>query len=867
MSYEPGSRIGVYEVLGPLGAGGMGEVYRARDTRLGRIVAVKFLARDFTADRAARERIAREAQLTSSLNHPNIVTVYDVGDNHGHPYIVMELVDGESLWQRLGARRLKTREVLEIACQVADGLAAAHAAGVVHRDLKPQNIMFTADGRAKIVDFGLGKLTPGSAGPDEATAAKDVLTAEHVVLGSAGYMAPEQVVGPSVDGRADQFALGAVIYEMLSGKRAFQKPTSVQTLAAIIDDDPEPLSALNPGVPTPVVTLVERCLSKNRERRYASTHDLARDLHDLRDSVSATRSSVQLTPPVRNRWLRWVVVAAVLAVVGTVTVIVRLSTGEQNATVAPPASPMRLIAIVPFANVTKDPVDQVFGDGLVETLASSLTQLERFQRTLRVVPSSETRREGVASAKEAHNAFGATLAVTGAIQRTGSAVRLTLNLVDAQQLHQLASRTLVLTTGPDQITPDTVVETLASLLDLQLNSEARRAITAGGTTALGAYEQYVQGRGFLQRFDRPENIDLAIARFTRAIALDDGYALAHAGLGEAYWRKYEADKNASWIERAVDSCGQALKIDDQLAPVHVTLALIARGRGRYEEAIAVAGRALELDPTSSDAFRELGRAYEAVKRPAEAEAVYQRAIAARPDDWLAYNALGSFYYARGRYAEAETAYRRVVDLAPDNTRAHSNLGATLFALHRPEEAAAAWERSVAIRPTNAAVSNLGTYYFERGRYTEAARAFEQAVKLMPSDHRVWRNLAAALYWAPGERDKAAAAYSKTIELAEKAREVNPRQADLLAQLADAYSMVRREREARDAIAALERLRPDEASVLFTIAVAWEQLGDRDEALAWLEKAIAAGYTRERIERSPSLSELRKDRRFGALMTR
>ena len=868
MAYETGSRIGVYEVLGPLGAGGMGEVYRARDTRLGRIVAVKFLAHDFTADRAARERIAREAQLTSSLNHPNIVTVYDVGDDRGHPFIVMELVDGESLWQRLGARRLKTREVLEIACQVADGLAAAHAAGVVHRDLKPQNIMFTADGRAKIVDFGLGKLTPGSAGPDEATAAKDVLTADHVVLGSSGYMAPEQIAGPNVDGRADQFALGAVIYEMLSGKRAFQKPTSVQTMAAVIDEDPEPLLALNPGVPVPVVTLVERCLSKSRDRRYASTHDLARDLHDLRDSVSAARSSAQLTPPVRNRSRRlWAAVAAALAVVATITVIMQLGTRERNATIAPPSSSLRLIAIVPFANVTKDPVDQVFSDGLVETLASSLTQLERFQRTLRVVPSSETRREGVASAKEAHDAFGATLAVTGAIQRTGSAVRLTLNLVDAQQLHQLSSRTLVLTTGPDQITPDTVVETLASLLDLQLNSEARRAVTAGGTTALDAYEQYVQGRGFLQRFDRPENIDLAIERFTRAITVDDRYALAHAGLGEAYWRKYEADKNPSWIERAVDSCGHALKIDDQLAPVHVTLSLIARGRGRYEEAIAVAGRALELDPINGDAFRELGRAYEAVKRPAEAEAVYQRAIAARPDDWLTYNALGSFYYARGRYAEAETAYRRVVALAPDNTRAHSNLGATLFALHRPEEAAAAWERSVAIRPTNAAVSNLGTYYFERGRYTEAARAFEQAVKLMPTDHRVWRNLAAALYWAPGERDKAAAAYGKAIELAEKAREVNPRQADLLAQLADSYSMVKREREARDTVAAVERLRPDEASVLFTLAVVWEQLGDRDQALAWLEKAIAAGYTRERIERSPSLSELRKDRRFSGLLMR
>ena len=512
-------------------------------------------------------------------------------------------------------------------------------------------------------------------------------------------------------------------------------------------------------------------------------------------------------------------------------------------------------------------MDQVFGDGLVETLASSLTQLERLQRTLRVVPTSEVRREGAASAKEARDAFGATLAVTGSIQRAASTVAVTLNLVDARQLHQLSSRTINLSPTPDIATQDIVVSTLVSLLDLQLDPEARRAITAGGTTAVGAYEQYVQGRGYLQRFDRPENIDLAIERFTRAIGIDDRYALAHAGLGEAYWRKYETDKNAAWIDRAVDSCGQALKIDDRLAPVHVTLALIARGRGRYEEAIAVAGRAIQLDALNSDAYRELGRAYEALNRSDEAEATYKQAIAARTDDWLAYNALGGFYYARGRYGDAETAFRQVLALTADNTRAHNNLGATLFGLRRPEEAAAMWERSVAIRPTYSAVSNLGTYYFDRGRYIEAARSFERAVKLMPNDYRVWRNFAAALYWAPGERDKAKAAYEQSIALAEQAQKVNPRQADLLAQLADSYSMVGRQRDAREALAALERLQPQEASVLFMVAVIHEQLGDRAMALRWLEKAMAAGYQRERVDRSPSLAELRKDERFGRLTTR
>lgn len=865
---NPGDSIGAYRVLEKLGEGGMGDVYRARDTRLGRIVALKFLSSDALTDRFARERLAREAQLASSLNHPNIVTVYDVGETEGHPYIVMELIEGDSLYRRLVSRPLKTREVLDIACQVADGLAAAHAAGVVHRDLKPQNIMLTSDGRAKIVDFGLSKQTPGSSGPEELTAKGSGLTADHVVLGSAGYMAPEQVAGQVVDGRADQFALGAVLYEMLSGKRAFKKGTSVQTMASIIEDEPPSLLDLSPTVPEPVVALVDRCLAKSPDRRYASTFDLARDLHDLHDGiVSGVRSATRTVPPPKpsHRW--WMATALLTMAALVVGAGLWMRDRPMPAREQAPAAAIRLIAVLPFTNVTRDPVDQVFCDGLVETLASSLTQLERFQRTLRVVPASEVRREQATSAKEAHGAFGATLAITGALQRSPSSVRLTLNLVDAVQLHQLASRTITVVPGQDEKTQDSVIDVTTALLDLQLDPEARRALTAGGTDAGEAYQQYVRGRGYLQRFDRAENLDLAIERFTRAVATDPQYALAHAGLGEAYWRKYESDKNPAWIDRAVDSCGQALKIDDRLAPVHVTLALIARGRGRYEEAVAVAGRAIELDPLSSDAYRELGRAYEALNRTADAEATYQQAIRARSDDWSAYNTLGSFYYARARYAEAETAYRRVLDLTPDNTRAYNNLGATLFGLRRPEEAAAMWERSVAIRPTYSAVSNLGTYYYDRGRYTDAARSFERAVTLMPNEYRVWRNLGAALYWAPGERQKAAAAYERSVALAEEGRKVNPRQFDLLAQLADSYSMLGRAREARETAVTLERLGPEEAAVLFMLVGVYEQLGDRTTALAWLEKALAAGYQRERVERSPSLAELRKDPRYVSLTTK
>ena len=866
MPLEPGRQVGAYEILGPLGAGGMGEVYRARDTRLGRVVAIKFISDDSQSNRSARDRLAREAQLASSLNHPSIVTVYDVGELEGHPFIVMELVAGESLDRRLIAGRMKPREALEITCQVADGLAAAHAAGIIHRDLKPHNIMLTADGRAKIVDFGLSKQSRESAAADAVTVTGGVLTADHAILGSAGYMAPEQVTGQAVDARADQFALGVVLYEMLSGRRAFKRDSSVQTMAAIVDAEPAPLNEIAPDVPLAVAALVERCLAKRPDRRYASTHDLARDLQDARDALSSgsrTTTRFDVRPPVRKQW-----VTAALVVLGAIAVVVGVWQWRGDREPPPAPTPtVRQIAVLPFANVTRDPLDQVFCDGLVETLTSSLTQLERFQKTLRVVPASEVRRERAESAKEARAAFGATLAISGSVQRGNGSVRLTLNLVDATELRQLASRTIDVIPGRDASTQDTVVSAAAALLDLQLDPEAREAMSAGGTTVPGAYERYVEGRGYMQRFDRPENIDRAIDLFTQAVTADSRFALAYAGLGEAYWRKYEMDRDTAWIERAVTSCGEALKIDERLAPVHVTLALIARGRGRYEEAAAVAGRAVELDPVSSDAYRELARAYEALNRPADAEATYRKAIQARPDDWLAYNTLGSFYLTRGRPQEAETAYRRVLELTPDNTRAYNNLGATLFALRRPEEAAATWEKSVRIRPTAAAVSNLGTYYHDRGRYADAARSFERAVTLTPNDYRLWRNLGAALYWAPGERQMAAAAYEQAIKLAEQARQVNPRHPDVLAALADSYSMVGRVQQARVHARTLEQLGPQDPTVLFMLAAMYEQIGDRATALGWLEKALAAGYSRERIERSPSLARLREDPRYVRLRSK
>ena len=866
MPDAPRHLVGAYEVLERLGKGGMGEVFRARDIRLDRIVAIKFVSPHLKDDRIATERLAREARLASALNHPGIVTVHDVGYDDGQPFVVMEFIGGRSLASRLGDGPLRPREALEIAAQVADALAAAHDAGIVHRDLKPQNIMLTTDHRVKVVDFGLSKLAIDAPADDHDTMEHQALTAERTLLGTAGYMSPEQVAGQAADARADQFALGAILYEMLTGRRAFRRDTVVQTLASILDDEPEPLATRCPALPAHVDTIVSRCLAKRPEGRYASTRDLARD---LRDALQTNTASVTLELPVLSRrqtFRRAWAAAAGAIVLAAIAAAAYVWPHQPPRTEAPVAATLRQIAVLPLVNVTKDALDQVFADGLVETLSSRLTQLERFHRSLRVVPASEMRGQRVESAGDARRAFGATLAISGSIQRSEGSVRLTLNLIDALQLVQVGSRTIDISAGRAKDLEATVVDTVTALLDLQLAPDARQALTAGGTVSPEAYASFVQGRGFLQRFDRgADNVDRAVESFTRAVGADPRYALALAALGEAYWRKYELDRQGRWIDRAVEHCEAALKIDSRLAPVHVTLALIARGRGRYEEAMVYAQRAAELDPTSSDAYRELARAYDAMNRPADAEATYRKATDARPDDWLAYNALGSFLLSKGRATDAAAAYRRMMELTPDNTRAYNNLGAAYFRMGRGADAAAMWEHSVSIRPTYAAESNLGSYYYSRQRYTDAARAFERAVELAPNDRRVRRNLAAALYWAPGERDKAAAAYEKAVQLGEDERKVNPRQPALLAELADAYSMLGRRAEARAAAAAVERLGTDDAEALFTVASAYEQIGERGLALEWLEKALTAGYSRESIERSPGLAELRKDERYVRLV--
>jgi len=882
-------RFSRFELVSRIGAGGMGDVWRARDLDLHRDVAVKFLPERFAADPMRLGRFAQEARAASSLNHPNIVTIHEIGETSGVPYIVMERVEGRTLRELLLAqegRPLSTRRLLEIGAQTADGLAKAHAAGIVHRDLKPENVMVTEDGFVKVLDFGLAKLRgegPARAGQPGASGAEvwfdsgqptwpdspSPNTAVGAVIGTAGYMSPEQARGLAVDFRSDQFTLGAILYELATGQQAFRRETPAQTIAAIIEGAPEPIATRNPQLPPPLRWVIERCLAKEPAERYASTLDLARELRGLRERLAevagsgsgssagaaVARAAARARRPAGALFLALVVAALTLAIP---SVRERLAVALELR----PVPREKGIAVLPFHTTSPHPEDQYRSDGLADTLVSRLAQLARVDRSLWVVPASEVRQADVASAEAARRAFGVTLVVTGSLQRLGDRLRLNASLVDAAKQKQLRA------VGPsdfrldDLALQDQVLDDVVRMLEVALGPDEREALHAGGTQVGGAHALYLEARGHLQRYDQAASLEKAASLFQQALQQDPSYALAYAGLGEAQWRLYRLTREPARVELARKAAERALQLNDLLAPVHVSLGMIRVGQGEAQPALSDFDRALALDPASADALREKAAACQALGRTAQAEALYRQAVELQPAYWGNHSHLGAFYYRHGRYAEAEAAFRKVIELAPDNARGYTNLGQVLHSAGgRDEEARGVLERSLSLRPTYAAASNLGVIEFSHGRYVEAARAFEKALEYDKSDYRIWRNLGVSYYWAPGARDKARDALTRAIALGDEQLRVSPRDGALLVDLADCHALLGRAARARELLKRGLELAPDDVEVQYTAAAAYEQVGDRESALRWARRALAGGYSREWMEADPGLAALRLDPRF------
>jgi tetratricopeptide (TPR) repeat protein/TolB-like protein len=864
----------------------MGEVWRARDHDLQRDVAVKFLPEKFAADPNRFSRFAQEALAASRLTHPNIITIHEASETSGLHYIVMELVEGQTLRELLLAERerpLPVRRLLEIGSQIADGLAKAHAAGIVHRDLKPDNVMVTSDGFVKILDFGLVKLRGDGSGsqgqgfdsaaptwPDSPTPQ----TAVGAVLGTAGYMSPEQARGRPVDHRSDQFTLGAILYEMATGRQAFRRETPAQTTAAIIDDAPEPLATLSPALPPPARWIIERCLAKDPGERYASTLDLARELRGLRERLGEFPTSGSVTSPSSGarapgrRLRRAGVLALVVALVAGGAWLGRPAFDDLAVALGLlPLPAERRIAILPFRGLGPAADDKALAEGVVELLTARLSQVEAFQGALWVEPSSNVLRSGVTSADQAARALGVNLVVTGSVQRVQGRLVLTAALEDVRR-----SRTLRAATAEG---PDGLVDAVVRMLQLELGAREERTLHASATGVVEAatlsaqamgYTPYADGRTALERYDQSQGLERAIDLFQQALERDPRYAVAQAGLAEAYWRLYRATRRVEYVPLARQHAERAIALDDLNAAPWVVRGMIDAGTGSAETALAAFKSALDRNPRSADAHRELADTYERLGRTRDAQAAYAKAIELRPGYWANHNYLGAFLVSQGRYDEAEKAFAQALALAPDNASVWSNLGAARIRQGRPKEAEEALARSIELRPNASAFGNLGALQFSQGRYAAAARTLEQAVALPTRDYRVWRNLAAARYWAPGERDRAAEACRMATELGTEERKIDTRNPRLLVDLADCAAMTGERRAARGLLDEALALEGGDTTVARLAAGAYEQIGDRAAALRWLGVALRGGYPRDPIEKDPWLEALRADPGYRKLVT-
>ncbi|MGH7598023.1 MAG: tetratricopeptide repeat protein [bacterium] len=541
---------------------------------------------------------------------------------------------------------------------------------------------------------------------------------------------------------------------------------------------------------------------------------------------------------------------------------------RQQSVPALPVIPLQKhLLVLPLTNVGHDSTNQAFCDGLMETLTSRVTQLEQYaQRTLWVVPATEVREKMITSAEAARRKFGVNMVVSGSVQRDQEKVLLTVNLVDAATLRQIDAFVMSERNTEMAGLQDKIVLKLAKILQVDLQSHAQKAITAGGTAVPGANAFYLQGRGYLLQYrNQAKNLETALALFQRALEHDSLYALAFAGLGETFWKKYALTSEAQWIEPAERNCRRALELDVLVAPAYVTLARIYNGTGQYEQALQETQRALELDSTNADARRLQALAYENLGRLKEAETTYKQAIALKPDYWDGYNNLGVFYVLHGRNEEAVTQFQQVVALTPDNVVGYNNLGAIYSYLERYDESRAMFERSLVVEPSDEAYNNLATLDFMEAKYAESAQRYAQALQLDSTDYQVWGNLASAYYWMPGAEPEAQRYYRRAVNMAEEKKRVNPRDAVVMADLAEYGARLGQRDRAREHIVLALAHGKDNVNIMATAALVYEALGERALALQWTKKALANGYALATIEHEPGFRDLRRDPGFQKLV--
>jgi len=673
VALAPGHRLGPYEIQALIGAGGMGEVYRGRDTRLGRDVALKVIAPRLADDASFRRRFELEARAASALNHPSIVTIYDVGETGGQSWIAMEWVEGRTLRHALDVGPLPVREAWSIMRQVADALAAAHAKGIVHRDLKPENVMLGLDGRARILDFGLARLSAVDALEEAHASAETVAAPERAtfagsILGTVGYMSPEQATGRAVDPRSDQFALGALAYEMLAGRQAFARPSAIETLSAIIREDPVPIASIRSDVSSSFQRVIARCLAKLPKDRFDSSRDLAAALTALDSRPGDVAPAGWPTGPESTTAVKPMATRRRAALAGAAVLAVVVAAIAWNPFTAPPARAIDSLAVLPFDATTSENAADYLGDGLTEALIDQMSRLPSIRVMAR---GTVVRFKGMTDPRAAGTQLGVGAVVTGRVTHRGDRLTISAELIETATGLRLWGETYDAPFADVLHVQDAIATKISEGLRLRLSDDLKRTLAAHGTENVEAYELLLKGRHLLAN-DTEEDDNAARDLFRKAIEKDPRFVEAHLEVAVTYIRSagnLYAPPTDAWA-RAEESLKTVVALDPQNFRVRLSHAVRsfmfdwdwARAEREFQE--------LSADPRllRSNAYHPVAIYFWVRGRVDDAVTLMERALVVDPDNLESRVMHADFLAQAGRLDEAVTEYKAIVAAAPQDSR-------------------------------------------------------------------------------------------------------------------------------------------------------------------------------------------------------
>ncbi|MGI9066148.1 MAG: protein kinase domain-containing protein [Pyrinomonadaceae bacterium] len=732
-----GQTLGRYRIIAALGSGGMGEVYLAEDTQLGRKIALKTLPAHFTIDHERVRRFQQEARAASALNHPNIITIYEIGQIDSRHFIVTELIEGETLRQHMAKTQMVIFETLDVAAQMASALATAHQAGIVHRDIKPENIMLRADGIAKVLDFGLVKLTERKNVTSDSPRFE---TAQGMVMGTAHYMSPEQARGLPVDARTDIWSLGIVLFEMVGGRVPFEGATSSDVIASILDREPPSLARYSPEAPTELEWIVKKALRKDREERYQTAKEVLSDLKGLKRRLEFEQDLERSTDSGRRS-----------AEPGRRPGFVSSKDNRAQAQGAQSHTVIESLAILPLANSSADPGLEYFSDGITESIISSLSQLA----DLRVMAWSTVSRykDREVDPRELGRDLGVNAVLTGRIIQSGERLVIKTELVNAIDGSHLWAQNYSCEPSDILGIEAEISRAISEKLLVRLTTAERNQLTRRYPDNVEAYHAYLRGRYFWNKRSE-DGLKKGIEHFQQAIDEDPGYAAAYAGISDCYTILVVRYGLASeeGIPKAKAAAMKALEIDDTLAEAHTSLAHALLHNWEWEKAESEFKRAVELNPNDADAHNFYGEYLRVMGRGEQAISAQKRAQELDPLS-MNFSTGGALYFAR-RYDQAIDQCQKALEMDPNFFLAHYTLGQAYEQKGMFDEAITALQRAVELSPDNIEMlAGLGRVLAVAGRREEARRIVDQLEAGMEHRHS-WQYDIALIYAGLGEDDQA-----------------------------------------------------------------------------------------------------------------